>query len=568
MTILFEDYYYDAEAIGRILPEELLSWSADESRAKTSYVGYYYSDLSSEAIFILPKVFVDHENRPFGRDGLAFEDFLSPGKSLTQILGETDALTVSRLSFWLYGAISRYADRHPGTGILQNKDIQDIKSVGEYDTATLIEVIQSLRKFNRDHQNLFTFIARTNRSGAHNINWNRTVNKVLPFLQDEDPIYLNFINKKKSINFDEEIIVLFYSVLEYLKEKYFFEEPVNLNFHLLPTHEIDSLIEAGMGTLRMNKIRHKYFTDELVQLWNLLYVFFDKAERIANKGYVNEYVLACSFNNVFEDMIDQLIGSEEIESIKKNRDGKIIDHLYKDESIFNNGQVYYIADSKYYKESSDLSRTSVYKQFTYAKNIIQYNLDLGPKDKGYLPAMRDGLTEGYNVVPNFFIRGSATGKDGLYDYESDRLTNEFDTDKTNAENCLVSSHFPNRLFDRDTLVLQTYSINFLYVLAKYMEGGDIVTKERIRRKFRNDLIERFNNLYCFFKLVPRNEPLDVLVARHFKLLHGKVYCPDEKREYLVLALEKGNLTQSCCECTADFWDVIRADFYDTPFQLA
>ena len=102
-----------------------------------------------------------------------------------------------------------------------------------------------------------------------------------------------------------------------------------------------------------------------------------------------------------------------------------------------------------------------------------------------------------------------------------------------------------------------------------MEGGDIVTKERIRRKFRNDLIERFNNLYCFFKLVPQKKPLDVLVARHFKLLHGKVYCPDEKREYLVLALEKGSLTQSCCECTADFWDMIKADFQEPrPFQLA
>lgn len=42
----------------------------------------------------------------------------------------------------------------------------------------------------------------------------------------------------------------------------------------------------------------------------------------------------------------------------------------------NDGQTYYIGDSKYYKLSGELGDESVYKQYTYARNVIQWNLDI------------------------------------------------------------------------------------------------------------------------------------------------------------------------------------------------
>ena len=554
MIILFEDYNYPKAAIEAVLPDDLLSFSSGKKSAKTTFVGYHYSEEVSEAVFILPKVFVDSSGHPFGQENLTRESFLTDCKPLDEILGETDAQIVSRLSFWLYMAIARYAERHSGTDVLLQRNIQDIKSVGEYDSATLIEIIQSLRKFNRDHQALFTFIANYNRSGVNKIHWNKTVSTVLPFLQDGEPVYLDFVNKKKNINYDEEIIVLFYSVLEYLKDKYYFDDPINLNFNLIPPHRIEGMIEAEMGTILLDKIRHKYFTDELVQLWQLLYVFFEKSEKIANKGYVEEYVLAKSFNNVFEDMVDQLIGSDELSSLKKNKDGKIIDHLYRDRSIFNDGEVYYIADSKYYKESSDLGETAVYKQFTYARNIIQHNLNLfqrNPKASQYLPAMRDELTEGYNVIPNFFIRGSALDENGLYDYETDGVKNEFDSDRKDASNKLVNYHFPNRLFDRDTLILQTYNINFLYVLAKYVEGGDDVAKARIRKKFREYFICEFDKLYAFYKLTPKEgKTIEEVVEENFQKLLGKAMRLSNDNDSLLFAWEKSMLTDKTTDTVA------------------
>lgn len=545
MTLLFEDYYYNADALSKILPAELLSWSTDGMSAKTTYVGYHYCSLEdrNDSVFILPKVFVNQQGHPFGNESLTRESFLESDKTLSELLGEENAQIVSRLSFWIYMAIARYAERNPDTGILKNRNIQEIKSIGEYDCSTLIEIIQSLRKFNHDHQDLFTFIINSNRSGIHKVDWTRTIRQVQPVMQDGVPIYLDFYNKKKNINFDEEIIVIFYSVLSYLQEKYFFEESVNLNYELIPSYQIDELIESGMGTIILSKIRHKYFTDELVQLWNLLYVFFEKTERIANKNYIDEYVLATSFNNIFEDMIDQLIGSEELASIKKNKDGKIIDHLYKDNSLINNGETYFIADSKYYKESSDLGENSVYKQFTYAKNIIQYNLNIFQKGNKGLPAMRDDLTEGYNILPNFFIRGSAIGDNGVYDYESDHLKCEYEEDVKDVNNKLVNYHFSNRLFDRDTLILQTYNINFLYVLAKYVEGEDDLAKKKIRKKFREDLIDRFDKLYFFYELRPANgKTIEDVVEANFRKLLGKVFRPSTDSDYLIMAWERTGVT--------------------------
>ena len=41
--------------------------------------------------------------------------------------------------------------------------------------------------------------------------------------------FVQFRNKNKTINYDEELIILFYSVLQYLRQHYFFPVRANLN---------------------------------------------------------------------------------------------------------------------------------------------------------------------------------------------------------------------------------------------------------------------------------------------------------------------------------------------------
>lgn len=555
MILLFEEYQYkeskDIELVKQCVDEAYLTET--DKGVKVGCVGYFYcTDLKvNDAVFVLPKVFINEKGMAFGKskpEELIKLDSLSD-KSLDQ-----EREIIFELSAWLYQAIAHFVQRNPKTDIVKMSNVQEVASAKGEKSETYIDIILQLRKFQKEHRHLFTYISIINHSGTRKINWNKTVRKVQPFLQDDTPVYMDFYNKTKSINFDEELIVLFYSTLRYLQEKMRFKMVCDLRYELISARKIESMIERGQGTRRLRTIRKKYFTDELVALWNLLYVFFDKAEKIASGKYHQEKLLAVKFNNIFEDMIDQLIGDDDVRKLKNQKDGKIIDHLYKENSLINNcGDIYFIGDSKYYKESTDLGETAVYKQFTYAKNIIQYHIDIFNRDKKYPEEIhyRDELTEGYNITPNFFIRASAIKNNGeLYSYTEEGLENEFDKDKDGTykdengktrNNKLTNYHFPNRLFDRDTFVLQTYNINFLYVLAHYVQGADKAVQQKIRSKFREDLLERFNKLYDFWLLVAGDKNrLDDALDKHFRKINGKVFCPNSKEEnpLLYLALEK------------------------------
>lgn len=558
MILLFEEYQYaNAENIALVkqcVDQAYLTETANG--VKVGCVGYFYctNPQVNDAVFVLPKVFIKEDGTAFGKykpEEIIKLDSLSD-KSLND-----EKETVFELSAWLYQAIAHFVERNPGTEIVKMSNVQEVASSRGEKCETYIDIILQLQKFQKEHRHLFTFISIVNRSGTHKINWNKTVRKVQPFLQDGTPVYMDFYNKNKSINFDEELIVLFYSTLRFLQEKMRFKTVCDLRYDLIPVRKIESMIEQGQGTRRLRAIRKKYFTDELVKLWNLLYVFFEKAEKIASGKYHQEKMIAVKFNIIFEDMIDQLIGGNEgnddLLKLKHQKDGKRLDHLYKEPSLINNAkEIYFIGDSKYYKESTDLGETAVYKQFTYAKNIIQYHIDIFNKNKQYPEKLqyRDELTEGYNITPNFFIRASAMKKDGkLYSYTEDGLENEFDKDKDGTYkdengktriNKLTNYHFPNRLFDRDTFVLQTYNINFLYVLAHYVQGADSGIQVHIRKKFRDDLLERFNLLYDFWILTTDKCNLQDAIDRHFRKINGKVFCPYPEQEppLLYLALEQ------------------------------
>lgn len=556
MILLFEEYQYknadNIALVKRCVDEAYLTETANG--VKVGCVGYFYctNPQVNDVVFVLPKVFIKEDGIAFGKykpEEIIKLDSLSD-KSL-----DDEKETVFELSAWLYQAIAHFVERNPKTEIVKMSNVQEVASAKGEKSETYIDIILQLQKFQKEHRHLFTFISIVNRSGSHKICWNKTVRKVQPFLQDGTPVYMDCYNKTKSVNFDEELIVLFYSVLRFLQEKMRFKTVCDLRYDLIPARKIESMIKQGQGTRRLRAIRRKYFTDELVKLWNLLFVFFDKAEKIASGKYHQEKMIAVKFNIIFEDMIDQLIGGNEgdddLLKLKHQKDGKRLDHLYKEPSLINNaGEIYFIGDSKYYKESTDLGETAVYKQFTYAKNIIQYHIDIFNKNKQYPEKLqyRDELTEGYNITPNFFIRASAMKKDGkLYSYTEDGLENEFDKDKDGTYkdengktriNKLTNYHFPNRLFDRDTFVLQTYNINFLYVLAHYVQGADKSIQKIIRDKFRKDLLKRFNSLYDFWILTADKSNLQVSIDKHFRKINGKVFCPYPESPLLYLALEK------------------------------
>ena len=155
---------------------------------------------------------------------------------------------------------------------------------------------------------------------------------------------MEFRNKSKVINYDEELIVLFFSVLDYLHDKYHFRILRNVNYQTYPK-DIEKLIESGKGTRLLRNIRKKYFKDELVKLWNLLNVFFKKAQDMKSNRMHEESLMVRNFNMVFEDMIDSLISDdtkEKNEKLKDQPDGKIVDHIYHYGSLVREDEIYYI----------------------------------------------------------------------------------------------------------------------------------------------------------------------------------------------------------------------------------
>ena len=568
MKLLIEEQPYHYDLIKGLELSPYFFRFKENEKAQIPYVGYFYSQDIKDSVFILPKVFMMggiHPDEPEkGEQYLAFGrwhpyeiiDIESDKNPLKQ--GGYDSI-VFGLSTWLYQAIQRYNRRNPFSQIIENAKIQNVISIkGDY-TETFLDIILSLIRFHKDHQQLFTYISIINSSGNNKIHWNKTIAKVQPIIQDNEPFYAQFKNKNKTINYDEEIIVLFYSVLAYLRKKYCFPIKENLNYVVYKPRAIESMIESGRGTRILRKIRRKYFTDELVALWKLLYAFFERAEAIANNNYHEEALLVHSFNMVFEDMVDSLISDKNPASVdlKTNKDDKRIDHIYKDLSLIASDQIYYIADSKYYKESTDILGTALYKQYTYARNIIQYNIDIFNKlDKGGLLApreqetiknvkYRDDLTEGYNITPNFFIRGSIDPediKDGRANYDFPRLTPERDPEDRRKEFFRINTHFENRLFDRDTLVLKSYNINFLFVLSAYvLQKDNKAFKETVKTTFRKHLIKTFKARYDFFTIAPKDATIsgvESFVRKHFKLLIGKIYRSSNDDTTIWLALDR------------------------------
>ena len=192
---------------------------------------------------------------------------------------------------------------------------------------------------------------------------------------------------------------------------------------------------------------------------------------------------------------------------------------------------------------------------------------------------RDELTEGYSVTPNFFIRGEIPGyKEESQFYEpyfrekpdpkNDDLIKKDSADLWKDRN----RHFENRLFDRDTLLLQVYNVNFLYVLKAYTSKRSSLRedfKKKARKKFRDDFLELLDNKYYFWALFPKPQNVEKIsrfVDGNFKKLLGHVFRPNDDASYLILALEKSSVEKSEKDYQ-EIYDIVNDAFKKEEIEL-
>ena len=497
-----------------------------------------YNPHIKDCVFILPKVLIDENEKAFGHIDPTDLIHLDKAESLT----EEERRFIYEFAVWIYRALYVFKNSNPDNDIIYHKQMTKVGNHHRHMTNTFLEVLLALVDFNKKNQNFFMMVLRNLHSGNNKINWTKTISSSQAFVQDEEePIYLDPVNKKRQINFDEELLVIFFSILNYIRGRYGFPVQIQMGYELIQGEQFNRYLN-GYGQIRLRQIKYKYFSDKTLYLWELCYAFFERSHQIAITSELQEYLVAKNFNIVFEAIIDELVGDKELpEGLKDQPDGKIVDHLYSYKSLTTTGDenkdVFYIGDSKYYKLGNEIGSESVYKQFTYARNVIQWNMNLflDGKDNNWskrVSKYRDEVTEGYNIVPNFFI-SARMDKELSYD---DKI---YETQKDNK--FFIQRHFENRLFDRDTLLIYHYDVNFLYVVSLYAQNDDGAKqqwKDKVRALFRKEIQQKLQGDFKFYAMTAHpNVDATQYIEENFKEVLGKLYQPFPNKEFFSLALD-------------------------------
>lgn len=540
MRVLIEEYKYQAADVKDIL-HGINALENIEGYVSLNYVGYFYNTVLRDCVFILPKVLletIDKKDLVFGKYPPKEILDIDTNKAVTQ----TEKNFIYEFAVWIYRSIVVFQDSHKDSNIVFHKKIIKLGKGGRKLNNTFLDILLALLQFNKDNQSFFFFVLRNLHSGYNKINWTRTIGTSNAIIQDNRPVYLNPVNKKRQINFDEELLVIFFSILNYISSHYGFSADINCSFNLIKGKQFETYLN-GLGKVRLQQIKYKYFSDKALELWDLCYAFFDTARQVRTNSTQQEYLLVKNFNIVFEAIIDELIGDRELpKGLKEQEDGKRVDHMYTYKGLTTYEEdkpIYYIGDSKYYKRGNQVGKESVYKQFTYARNVIQWNLNLfmngdsaDSEWMGKVPMLRDAITEGYNIIPNFFI--SARLNKELSYKEDIEIADKKQTYFSNKQ-------FENRLFDRDTLLICHYDVNFLYVVSLYARNNAIQKdnwKAKVREMFRTEIQRILSEKFEFYAMTAHPDVnAEIYIKEHFQEVLGKIYTPYSNKNIFSLALE-------------------------------
>ena len=575
MRILIEEYQYTYGDVANVL-KGLGVLQDVEGKVSLSYVGYYFNPAPevNDCVFILPKVLLEGE---FGKEkvfGHIDPKNLIDADNCKELTPQEQSF-IYELSVWIYRAICVFKD-HEYDRMGGKKNVPSIvlhkqapmmgNKHKKRRANTFLDVLLALQKWNKDNESYVMFIVKNLHSGYNKINWTRTISKSQAVIQQanglhrQDVSYLNPVNKKRTVNFDEELLIIYFSILQHIHNAYGFPVKMNVKFEMIGEKQFKRYL-GGYGKRRLKQIMYKYFSDKAKELWKLCYAFFDRPDNLALNIDQREYLLVKSFHIVFEAIIDELIGDKNLpQELKDQPDGKRVDHMYQYKELANNATddtIYYIGDSKYYKRGNSLGKESIYKQFTYARNVIQWNINLfnnGTKteQEGHIK-LRDDVTEGYNIIPNFFI---SANQNVLEQRDDIQLIDEDKPQEKRRQQYYLSRQFENRLFDRDTFLLAHYDVNFLFVVALY--GRNNASKKdawrsKVRELFRKEMQEMLTKNFDFYAITAHADVNpEAYITDNFQGVLGKVFHPFENREgsdqqYYSLALRKPEKEREYCK---------------------
>lgn len=544
MKILIEGEKYEISDLIKIFDDPKF-YSQHGSQGVIKYVGYYHSFEKNELVYLLPKVFIQ-DGKVFGKYS-AHELF---NKEIIDSFKHKEEYNwIRQLLIYFYNSLIEYKKRYSENLITETGQTFELNSnLGKNEYTYLDLVLSFVNYYKKNKTTILFHHIEFISNQAKKPKWEKTIRTSLPILNNNNsPIYTAIKNKKKVVNNEEELLSYFFSILNYFNDEHNLNITINKSYKLIKGTAFKKLQKTGLSKIR--SIKYKYFSDSLKRMYQLCELYFNQTDTSSIKKRKEEFISISNYNIVFEDMVDKLFSDKidenkrvddtSLNDLKYNKDGKIIDHIYEYQSLIDTTNIFYIGDSKYYKSDTEAGNVSTFKQFTYAKNVIQFNIDLfNNNNEYYKPNIRyrDELTEGYNISPNFFIYGYI---DGLNKFDDD-LLQPYRVPKK-------SFHFQDRLFDRDTLFVHQYRINFLYVLKSYSSNNlKLIETFRIKTKkrFRDNFLQYFNQVsecsYSFFEKEFESSELKTFINENFKNINGK--CISINNSRLIIAAHSNDET--------------------------
>lgn len=361
MRILIEEYQYAYEDVSQMAPSLEIQHDA-EGKVSLSRVGYFFCPEVDDCVFILPKVLLEGE---FGQE-LVFGHI--PPRNLI-VLDKCKELTpaerdfIYNLSVWIYRAICVYKDheydrfggKKSAPSIVLYKQMPVAGHSRKRKANTFLDILLALQQWNKDNQQFVMFIVKNLHAGYNKINWTRTISHSQAIIQNEHSsqsvVYLNPVNRKRKINFDEELLVIYYSILCYINDTYGLPVIMNVNFPLIKGEKFKTYIK-GFGVRRLRQIKYKYFSDKALELWNMCFDFFDRPSHVMMNVDRREYLMVKNFHIVFEAIIDDLISGDQKlpKELIDQEDGKVVDHMYQYRELVNDDSskdIYYYQNENY-----------------------------------------------------------------------------------------------------------------------------------------------------------------------------------------------------------------------------
>jgi hypothetical protein len=534
MKVLIEGQSYKISELESILSNSQF-YRTDDNTGIINHVGYCHSLDSREVVYFLPKVFLINGSL-FGKYEIDKEVPFSADN-----IPELDNNSwIGKLLLLFFRGIIEFRKRNIHTNIVDSEKYFELSSnLGQNEYSYIDICLSILDYFKKEKEKILLRNVKRKSSYSKNLNWRKTVSKQNPIISNKSPIYPIVEIRKRQVDNEEQLLIIFYSILNHISNDFGFRINLAINYELYTGSKFKWLESNGIRILK--KIKYKYFSDDLKKIYNLCHLYLDKFYSGNVNRKKDEFIAIRDYNIVFEDMIDKLFSDDSlfrfsnkditINDLKNNRDGKIIDHIFKFDSILDEKSILYIGDSKYYKPDSKAGDLSIYKQYTYAKNVIQFNIDLlnNPSSEKIEDTWyRDDVTDGYNITPNFmlyaFLPFDANQVEIILDFANHQIEDYSIDGKPKR-----SYHFKERLFDRDTLFIHEYKINFLFVLHSYCTTSETSLKtfrQEVKSIFKEKIVGylRSNESEFEFRIKNFNNEVELkeFIKEHFRLLVGKV----------------------------------------------